>query len=563
MSEKDIKPPSSGEQDLLTLHNDDLLKLFEDLPFRQKVQKVLRGLRAPRDSGDYKYARLQILRLWAPFTAVVIPALAVIGLLVFSTVAPEYERAVDVTIVEPEPLDKLEDIKELEQLEPPEVTDIAPDMPLSDVSTPDVAAPQVAGPFSPQPAAFDSVAIVKSPVILKGIYGSRSPGSRGSALKAYGAPPGTEAAVLLALRWLKKYQDPSGKWVSGCGGGPSGYFPSSPAMTGLALLTFLAHGETPASEEFGPTVEKAIKWLINNQSPNGHFDNEADENEYSHPIATYALCEAYAITKIPMIKEAANKAVEVIIKGQNPQNKLWNYSFDPSKYMRDKGKERNDISFSGWCIQALKAASLAGLDTPGLKDAMRKALEGLKLNYRPVGEAGGFCYTTGPDEYPGPLTGVGVLCMQLLGAAKDEKTKMGLKLLEQATCDWEKPWSTNPIYNWYYTTQAKFHAGGATWSSWNKQFAVQLMKNQIIVPKAIEDPQGRLVDIGYWKAAAPGDPAKKVPGEHCQSYVYNTTLCALTLQVYYRYLPTYKPPQDAELEVTFEDKEKDIDIRVR
>jgi hypothetical protein len=33
------------------------------------------------------------------------------------------------------------------------------------------------------------------------------------------------------------------------------------AMTGLAILTFLAHGETPSSEEFGETVTKGVQYL--------------------------------------------------------------------------------------------------------------------------------------------------------------------------------------------------------------------------------------------------------------------------------------------------------------
>ena len=34
------------------------------------------------------------------------------------------------------------------------------------------------------------------------------------------------------------------------------------AGAGFAILTFLAHGETPASKEFGPTVQKALDYLI-------------------------------------------------------------------------------------------------------------------------------------------------------------------------------------------------------------------------------------------------------------------------------------------------------------
>ena len=78
-------------------------------------------------------------------------------------------------------------------------------------------------------------------------------------------------------------------------------------MTGYALLTYLAHGETPASPEFGETVEKAIRFLVDSQEPSGRFRGR-DGHDYTHPIATYALCEAYGLTKVPMLKEAAEKA---------------------------------------------------------------------------------------------------------------------------------------------------------------------------------------------------------------------------------------------------------------
>ena len=66
------------------------------------------------------------------------------------------------------------------------------------------------------------------------------------------------------------------------------------AMTGLALLTYLSHGETPASEEFGPTVEKAIKYLLKTQGKDGTWTG----NTYQHGIACYAMSEAFAMTKI-------------------------------------------------------------------------------------------------------------------------------------------------------------------------------------------------------------------------------------------------------------------------
>lgn len=61
-----------------------------------------------------------------------------------------------------------------------------------------------------------------------------------------GGTPQCEEAVVKSLRWLKKQQNKDGSW----GGAPHNY---KCAMTGLALLSYLAHCETPLSEEFGKT----------------------------------------------------------------------------------------------------------------------------------------------------------------------------------------------------------------------------------------------------------------------------------------------------------------------
>jgi hypothetical protein len=363
--------------------------------------------------------------------------------------------------------------------------------------------------------------VVKSPLVFKGLFAQRTAGGRrGSVTKYGGGIQGTEAAVLRALRWLKKNQEYNGSWTTSSGGG-SYAEKATPGMTGLALLTFLAHGETPASEEFGETIQKAIEWLVANQNASGRFA-ESDKHEYSMPIATYALCEAFALTKVPIIKAAAEKAVEVIIKGQGPGG-IWNYNCD--------GSGRQDTTYSSWCAQALKAAKMAELYVDGLEPACKKLITGFEANQS---GSGGFGYI-GPGDTP--LTALAVLSIQLHGGANRPSVQRGLQWLQQASCDWANPWGKNPLYFWYYATQAKFQGGGDAWNAWNKQFAPALMKSQTVIPKAIADPKGKLVDIGYWTSPS--------ASEFCKSYVYNTTLCALMLQVYYRYLPTYKVEEPA------------------
>lgn len=507
-------------QQLMEKHN--LLSLFEHLTFRQKVAKVLKGLKADKDSGDYKYTRLQITRLSAPICAILVPIAGIGMLSLLATLAPEPPTTVEVQVVEeidPEALDEIEDIEE-EPIEPPEpieMDNFTPDAPPTDVDVMDAPATEV----TQETASFEEVAMVKSPVVMRGILGNRSAGARASAMGQFGGSGITEGAVIRALRWLKSEQLPDGSWAN-----------KKKAMTAMALLTFLAHGETPASEEFGPTVEQAIKYLI------GAVNSKTKlfGGNYEKPICTYAVCEAYALTKVPMLKEVAAKNVAAIIKGQHPSGG-WDYSL--------KMSTRDDTSYMGWCVQALKAAKMAGIKHPELKAAMDLAIKGMQKNAHPQG---GFGYTS-PGQ--GGLTGVGVLCMQFLGAANKGECRRGLDYMEQvATFNWREPWGKSPVYYWYYATQAKFHAGGNIWQQWNNVFSRELVMSQTVMRGAGEDGK----DLGFWDS-----PGEK---EHSDGRVQDTCLCALQLQVYYRYLPTFKTPKVIEEDDDLVSEMDEIEVEI-
>jgi prenyltransferase beta subunit len=514
-----------GEPQLDGFHS--LMEIFDELSFREKWHKVFEGLKEPIESGQHKWARLQCIRLSAPAAAVVVPLLVLVLLVTLGFLEPP-RRTYTVEVKEPEPIEELEEIEKIEEeIIPPEDFEIPDDVVITEM-TDDVSPPM---DFSPQPAPLDSVALTKSPVVLRGILGSRNPGARGSLLGRHGGSGLTEHSVLLALRWLKKNQNSDGSWDN-----------VKPAMTALALLTYLAHNETPASEEFGATVERAIKWMLENQEGSGHF-NGRDGHDYSQPIAAYALCETYAMTKIPMVKDAAERAISIIVSGQHASGG-WNYNCD--------AQDRDDTSYMGWCAQALKAAKLSGIEVEGVDTAMRRAIAGFKKNYS-GGEYGSFGYTE-----PGRtgLTGAGALCLQLLGAAKSPEAKGAMQTLAETTFNWEGGGTFNQNYYWYYITQAKFHEGGNTWNTWNKMFSPVLVKRQTIIPKAIEDAHGKLVDIGFW------DMNRELSG-HTDGVVMNTCLAALQLQVYYRYLPTYQTPTELpEEELEFTDDSADVDIQI-
>jgi hypothetical protein len=167
--------------------------------------------------------------------------------------------------------------------------------------------------------------------------------------------------------------------------------------------------------------------------------------------------------------------------------------------------------------------------------------------------SGMFRYSTRMKNEPPnmPMTGVGVLCMQLTGHAMDSEARAGVKALGNLNFRWTKTdanlpnqdlrlVSTWPLYAWYYITQARFQQGGKDWILWNKQFAPTLCNTQ--------NPDGS------WGPAPASQEATYGP-------VYCTTLATLMLQVYYRILPTFAPIEVEKPKAQEEEKNDDIVIK--
>jgi hypothetical protein len=537
----------------------EMMKLFEKEGFFKRMKRMANGLGMPKDSGEYKFARLQLQRLSGPVLAILIPLLGITFLLTLEPKEVFKPKTQPVEIVE---MTEME-IEE-EPPPPPEPVEFEPidtdfDGPVSDFNTPDMSSVVNDAPYSPKPAEANTVAFVNSPIVMPGIVGSRSPGQRGSALGRFGGSAAGEATVMRALRWLKSKQNDNGSW--------SDKHPT--AMTGLAILTYLAHGETPSAEceEFGETVQKGIKYLTDNVKDSGRFQ-QLDGNMYSQLIGAYALSEAYAMTRVPAVKDAAEKAIRVVIDGQQDGG-----GFD---YKLVKNSTRNDLSYSGWATQAIKAAHLAGLDIKKTLDdgteidlldkAYQKCKDGIRQNC--IGGSssysGAFSYVASQGNSHVGLTGVGVLCLQLLGDANCSEVKSALDFLDGCTFSFDtwdnQPYpkgdNPSPIYYWYYITQAKFHAGGSRWTSWNKMFQKELTARQNVIPQAIADPKGDMRDIGYWQSPSEGESYRGGGGASEWKDIMDTCLCTLQLEVYYRYLPSFQTPKVTDSAVVEEDDDE-------
>ncbi len=363
-------------------------------------------------------------------------------------------------------------------------------------------------------------------------YAGRTPASIGAATRGgtgYG-DAATESTVMKVLWWLKATQRPDGSWT---GGG------SQLANTAFAILTFLAHGEFPNSpspyrKDFGPVVQKGIEWLIGSLEvgSQGVRMKGADGNEYAFLIATYALCEAYGTTKDPECKKAAMQTLKRIIDGQSPTGG-WDYRINPKS-------TRDDLSFAGWALQALKAGKMAGLHPEGLDQCIKKAVKCLQTRsfYKDH-----FTYCANSRGHPG-LTATGCLAMQLLGYGNSKEVRAALDYMKDWRPSFEKGGvgenfardCPSPQYYCYYATQCKYQAGmkaGAVksnemlWQKWNaemKKLYPSAIKN---LPAKVKDWTGKEHKQGYFENK---DQFSTRP-------VMDSCLVALQLMVYYRYPP--------------------------
>lgn len=335
-------------------------------------------------------------------------------------------------------------------------------------------------------------------------------------------PERVENAVTKALNWLSQDQNADGSWGKNSKG----------AMTGFALLCYLGHCDLTDSPEYGETVAKGIKYLVElGDEKDGwlYVTNHKHGSAYAHGIASYALAEAYGMTEKAFILPVLQKAIRRIIVGQQADGG-WVYMVerpgaDNLRLVDFGNKGASDTSVSGWQFQALKAAYNTGANFPDIEPALELAVKNFYRVYS--SENGGFGYRNKSDTKKAnhKLTGVGSLGLQSwkFGHPSEEEKKETLKKAMQHILKNNLSMDYNSgdanLYSWYYDAQALFNYGGAFWTAWNRKMEPMLLNAQ-------------LAD-GSWPKEGGGKTSSQ-GGQDAE--VYRTTLCTLMLEVYYRYV---------------------------
>ncbi len=339
----------------------------------------------------------------------------------------------------------------------------------------------------------------------------RSAPNKMEIVERMGGSEATEAAVALALKWLAQHQDAEGFWNirvfdERCGGcDHTQPIHADVALTGLATLCFLGAGHTQDSGgPYEATVGRAIDWLLAQQAPNG--DLRGDETMYTQGIATIALAEALAMTDDERLREPVEWALRFIHAARSRHEGGWQY--DPT--------QASDTSVLGWMMMAMKSASTAGLPVP--RDAFDVGTDWLERVSDPDQPG---LYPFRPDQQASPgMTAESMFVQQILGkTAADPIMQASADYILEHLPDWDR----NPdTYFWYYASLALFQHQGPAWTTWNNALKRELVAHQR------KDDQA----AGSWDPQ--GNQWSELGGR-----VYQTALCTLMLEVYYRYLPMY------------------------
>lgn len=325
-------------------------------------------------------------------------------------------------------------------------------------------------------------------------------------LRESGGEDRAEKAVRDALSWITAQQNEDGSMGK----------TYKAAMTGLSLLAYLGHCETPESPKFGDSVVNATLYLIDRAREGDGYTYNGEKGHhqaYEHAIATYALAELYTMTKesgreVPRLESTLKKMVDVIVDGQRKEGG-WDYDY------KTNGSS-SDMSVSGWQVQALKAAYNTGKSFSGVEKALDDAIE----DYFPAiqDSRGAFKYRPDNAEGKATLTGAALLGMQIWKAEGTPEYKKGLEFLNSQYLGKPPTGSGRSFYDDYYNTQVYFLHGGDEWEKYNAPFQ-----------KALLDQQR---PDGSW-----GNPDGNDP-KQADNQLMGTAWACLQLEVYYRYLPT-------------------------
>jgi len=338
-----------------------------------------------------------------------------------------------------------------------------------------------------------------------------------------------EDSVDRALAWMASKQDKDGAFPTLAAG--------QPAVTSLCVMAYLSRGHLPGLGPYGPTMDRAIDFVVSCQKADGLFSYETPgvKHEdmkgshtavYNHAISGLMLGEVFGHVngiRMQAVKQGINRALE-FTRTMQTHPKAFEADRGGWRYLRlryDHYAADSDLSVTAWQIMFLRSARNAEFNVP--QEYIDNAMDFVHRCWNE--KTGRFDYALeGAIDMRSSrgLMGAGILCLSLAG---QHSTPAAL-----AAGDWLL---ANPFrrfgeriglddsffYSTYYCSQAAAQLGGEYWHGIYSPMADTLL--------------GAQNADGSW-------PPETQPVIASFGNVYTTAMAVLSLTPPYQLLPVYQ-----------------------
>lgn len=266
------------------------------------------------------------------------------------------------------------------------------------------------------------------------------------------------AAVRRGLQWLADRQTPEGRWES-----------EAPlATTSLALLAFMAQGNTESRGVFHANVRSGVKFLLRHVTPPGasendeqrgyiHLKDDPHSKMHAHGYATLTLAMAYGMGSAQRREEMRARLTDAVRIIERSQDDSGGWTYHP---VANSGHEG---SITVCMIQALRAARDAGIRVDRV--VIDNAVRYLERSQDP--ETGGFCYNIderGRDKQTYGLTAAALSTLFATGEyGRRNMVEKGVRYMQDhfsANLAGSTLWF---YYANFYAAQTLWQVGGTTW----------------------------------------------------------------------------------------------------
>lgn len=303
---------------------------------------------------------------------------------------------------------------------------------------------------------------------------------------------------------MKGLQDSDGHWDAMRLGAER---PADVDLTALTLLSYLGSGHTEKVGAYKLIVRSSVGWLIERQREDGavRMAGWTQVDGVSHALAGLALAEASGMARVPETKVAAQRAVDYALAGH-----LVVKDGQPFGFSRVPLAVQPDLFTTTLFVMHLKSAKVAGLAVKP------EAFEGAIRFLDAVEHKESKRYAWIPGGKPSVQASfMACLARQFMGSKKEEL----LPYAEAALADFAGPTTgqaeSDELTNWIGTL-VLFQQGGELWKTWNEKLKGSLCSEQ---------GKANAGKSGQWSGCGAG---------------FASSLNALCLEVYYRYLPLLK-----------------------